>query len=493
MKSKTATYAGFISPDLFPRADIYARLRAGGRARVRERGRIGQPAFGERHLHCIWYDAALRPARLQTDRGEEVIVDDPGAWNMEPGPDFLGAVLRIGPERRRIRGDVEIHLRPSDWTTHGHAADPRYANVRAHVTYHPGAEPASGLPPGAVHIALRDALASNPAFDFEAIDLLAYPAGARETVPPCRTVLAGWPALAHGHLLDAAGEERLRRKAERLAAAIQESNAAQVLYEEVMGALGYKQNKAPFRRLAGLVPFAELQAEAGTDDVKAYAILLGVAGLLPADVRKSWDDETRAFIRALWDIWWKCGGRWERKIMPAAAWRFAGLRPTNHPARRLMAAAHLFTMDVPLHRQLLDVARDNPAGFVDEVVELLEVDTGVYWRRRLSLTGPARAEPVALIGHERTAAIVLNVIVPYLAAVDERALFQQDLLRRLPREADSRLVKQAALNLFGPDHGPKLYHDGLRQQGLIQIYHDFCLNDRSRCAECRLPEMLRRG
>jgi hypothetical protein len=34
---------------------------------------------------------------------------------MEPGPDFLGAVLRIGPERRRIRGDVEIHLRPSDW------------------------------------------------------------------------------------------------------------------------------------------------------------------------------------------------------------------------------------------------------------------------------------------------------------------------------------------------------------------------------------------
>jgi hypothetical protein len=109
------------------------------------------------------------------------------------------------------------------------------------------------------------------------------------------------------------------------------------------------------------------------------------------------------------------------------------------------------------------LARDNPAGFVDEVVELLEVDTGVYWRLRLSLTGPARAEPVALIGHERTAAIVLNVIVPYLAAVDERALSSRICFAACPAKRTAGW-SSSALNLFGPDHGPKLYHDGQRQQ-----------------------------
>jgi len=64
----------------------------------------------ERHLHALWFDDSLRPKKLKTSRGEPVIVENAGRWNLEAGPDFLGAVLLIGREQRRVAGDAEIHI-----------------------------------------------------------------------------------------------------------------------------------------------------------------------------------------------------------------------------------------------------------------------------------------------------------------------------------------------------------------------------------------------
>ena len=87
----------------------------------------------ERHVQAIWYDGALRPAALHTTQGAPVEVLDPGDWNQEAGPDFRHASIKVG--NRLMKGDVEIHLRPLDWRAHGHAQNPAYADVIAHVTW----------------------------------------------------------------------------------------------------------------------------------------------------------------------------------------------------------------------------------------------------------------------------------------------------------------------------------------------------------------------
>ena len=74
----------------------------------------------ERHVQAIWYDGALRPGNLRTAGGAPVRVVDPGHWNGEAGPDFRDAVLEIGDDRRKVRGEVEIHVREADWAAHGH-------------------------------------------------------------------------------------------------------------------------------------------------------------------------------------------------------------------------------------------------------------------------------------------------------------------------------------------------------------------------------------
>ncbi len=92
---------------------------------------------------------ACVPQRFVTAAGERVQVEHPGEWNTGPGPDFLNAALRVGPELRRITGDVEIHIRPADWQRHRHTDDPRYRRVCAHVAFYPGTLPAAELPAGA--------------------------------------------------------------------------------------------------------------------------------------------------------------------------------------------------------------------------------------------------------------------------------------------------------------------------------------------------------
>jgi hypothetical protein len=473
----------------FPLAPQYRGERLDGRA-VREEG-VSLRGFShsERHLQCVWFDPALRPARLRTREGEEVAVEDPGVWNLEAGPDFLGAILRVGPGRRRLAGDVEIHIHPHDWRAHGHATDPRYARVRLHVTYFTGALPSEELPSGALQLSLREALAATPSFSFENIEVAAYPFAARATRPPCLEVVQPWNAPEKQAVLEAAGHERLRRKAARLAARRGEVGEEQTLYEEVMAGLGYQHNKAAMRQLAERVPLDRL-GEQARGPLEALAILLGVAGLLPTSPASRWDEETRVYFRGLWDAWWKVRDGWVDQAMPRAAWRLQG-RPANHPVRRLAAAAALFGGRDKLPAQWSAWSDRLRGRTLAHLTASLQKTSDAYWDHRVSWGGVRSKKPVALLGADRAQAIVVNVAVPYLAVRGKTDTLSPELLAHLPVEASNSLIRQTAFNLFGPHHPVSLYRTGLRRQGLLQIFHDYCLNDRSRCAACTFPALLR--
>lgn len=475
----------------FPLAAEYRQV-ASDRGAVRESGaRFRVFPYTERHLQCVWFDPALRPSDLLTHEGERVEVEDPGIWNLEPGPDFLGAVLRVGEGRRRVRGDVEVHIHPHDWRAHAHREDPRYAGVCAHVTYFSGALPSSELPSGALQIALRAPLAARAAFSFDAVDVAAYPYAARAQVPPCQRELSVWKVEAKQAVLDAAGQERLRRKSVRLALRIEECSVEQVLYEETLAVFGYKHNKLAFRALADCAPLAELRDRSMGDPLTAQAILMGVAGLLPDRVSPRWDAETRERVRAMWDRWFRHRERWANRAMSRDDWRTAGLRPVNHPARRIAAAAALFADGVERWSAVIAEAEARPARMLSGVTRYLQSARDSYWDRRLGWGGKPLASRVALVGQDRIHLFVTNVWIPLLAARGRAQPFSDSLLGQLEPEGDNQLIRQTANNLFGPHHPASWYRTGVRRQGLIQIFHDYCLNDRSRCASCSFPTILK--
>ena len=433
---------------LFPGAAEYRRLSFCNE--VHERAGHYFP-YTERHLHALWFDDSLRPKELKTSRGEPVVVENPGRWNLEAGPDFLGAVLLIGREKRRVAGDAEIHIVSNDWKNHGHHTDPRYSNVRFHITWFPEPADESLFPPGTRHMSLYDICT----IDLESIDVTAYPYN--EPRASKTSALATRSAEIQRRCLESAGEERLRQKTQRICQLMQERGEAQALYEETAAALGYKNNKAPFRELAQIVPL-ELLKQYGADWKTVYSVLLGLSGLLPRQPTAKWPEASRKELRSLWDMWWREEHKWEEvEPLTRANWNFSSLRPLNHPVRRLCALAQYIASDVFTGDAL--------------ATRSAEMQRSCFWTEHVGWTGKEKS--AQLIGKGRLQAIELNVFVPFrLAKGDSSAL------ENLRVEPMNSVIKETAYTLFGPDHSPKLYRTALARQGLIQIFNDFILTGR---------------
>ena len=402
--------------------------------------------YTERHLQCLWSDFRLRPKQLSTTQGESVEVEHPGNWNLEAGPDFHHAVLRIGRERRRICGDLEIHIHSENWNHHGHRNDPRYENVHFHIVYFQGPEI-----PGLIQIPLQKILDATPQFSFENIDLSAYPYHIATGDFPFKNM----PPEEKTELLESAGEERLRLKTERFARIMQTKEPNQLLWEELLAALGYKNNKIPFRKMAECLPLDRLQSLTRSPE-ETYALLLGLSGLLPTNPSADWDVKTHEFIRKLWDFWWKQPDELHEAALQKSEWTLHGIRPINHPIRRLMAAAY-YAGRIPE----IATAPSKLTNFPDN-----------FWTHHLTWKSACPATTV--VGSSRANAIVTNILIPFQAVTHPPA----PPLEKLPAEPMNGIIRQAAYALFGPDHPPKIYRSTLARQGLIQIFYDYLIPHR---------------
>jgi len=85
----------------------------------------------ERLLAKLWKERAARQTGLRTEAGKRVRVVYPGRSGTSAGPDFRDALLEV-EGLGLVRGDVELHIRQSDWDSHGHGADPNYNGVVFH-------------------------------------------------------------------------------------------------------------------------------------------------------------------------------------------------------------------------------------------------------------------------------------------------------------------------------------------------------------------------
>jgi hypothetical protein len=273
----------------------------------------------------------------------------------------------------------------------------------------------------------------------------------------------------------------------RVAARLRQSgDRYQVFYEELMSVLGYKRNSAAFRRVAECLPLAAWSASATPEE--HYAHLLGTAGLLPDTERLSTLD-AQTFVRGLWDIWFRAGGG-AGGLEASIEWKTHSTRPSNHPVRRLAAAASIFHEPRRLLDAIYAVERGDAAAWTKRVLELLtQVEPLPFWERRQSLDSATGARKLALIGKGRAAAMLSNAVLPFMVAENPTA---EPLVDTLPPEDLGSPAREAAYRLFGRDHNPVFYQrSGLRQQGLLAIHQTYCLTQRDGCQSCALAGRLR--
>lgn len=383
-------------------------------------GLYGPYAFPEKLLQKIWLLGFFetRDARLTDGRSLRVLA--PGKWNLLGGPDFLGARLAI--DGREISGDIEVHFHSGDWDAHGHERDPAYAGVVLHVVlYEP---PAGRKPPRTSAGTALDEFALLPwlhcnleefAAD-DAIEAITH----RRSVHLAEELLAR-PLPQRRERLLAAAEKRWKQKLHFAEVRLARLGWTGACHHTALEILGYRFNRAPMLAVAERFSLGEFSAR-------------------------------RLTLDELWET-------------AEHAWRRHGVRPANHPRRRLeqYLAWTAAAPDWPERwRAWADaLPLDAAIDAATDVAAVRRTHRFTAWRERVAaqICGDT-------IGGARFDTLVANGLLPLLAAHTGCSAFARWFCG-FPGEAGDDLAHALRLSgLCGRETAP--FHEGA-VQGIIQL------------------------
>lgn len=391
----------------------------------------------EKVLHYAWKCRILPLRQLMTTDGREVEVVDPGMSNPNAGPDFFNAKIRIGDTM--WAGNVEIHLRSSDWKRHGHHEDAAYDNVILHLVECADTQvyTLSGKELPQVEMPIPEQLRHG----YE--DLLAT-----MDYPRCHRIIPRLPALLKHSWMDALLVERLKERSERVLQRLKDTRGDwnRTLLITLARSFGFGLNGDAFERWAGLLP---LHATAKHRDnmLQVEAIFLGTAGLTGRSGGVEAEPLAReyAYLAHKFEL---------AETMKEDDWRYMRTRPQNFPHVRIGQLAQIY---------------QRGSAELSALLELEEID-GL--RKCFALKGMSKATIDLLI---------INTVVPVFYAYgmqhnDER--FEQRaiaLLEQLRAEENYIMRQWRACGLT--------VDSAADSQALIQLKREYC--DRKDCLRCR--------
>src|ERR1044071_4834668 len=442
----------------------------------------------ERLLQAVWLHQRLLREQLKTTDGQPVRVLHPGFHNLEGGPDFRDAVIQIGQEPART-GDVEVDLRASGWRAHGHERNPAFKNVMLHVLWESESR-GNGTPPVIVLRRVLDAPLGELSLWLGSEAAQAWPENLRGK---CSAPLRELSASQLHDLLRQAAQVRLQSKAVQFQARARQSAWGQSLWEGLFRALGFKHNIWPMHCLAELRSrWLDQRKEA----LPLQARLLGISGLLPLDLTRA-QAGADGYLRRVWDQWWRERDEFSDCILPREIWRLHGLRPANHPQRRL-ALASRWSIEGDLPARLEKWCSQDLADkeMPRSLLELLQTGQDEFWSWHCTFRSARFKKAQPLIGSTRVADLAVNVILPWLwiRAIEGKNQSVQKVIERRyftwPPSQDNSVLRLARQRLLGGVSTKSLSSAAL-QQGLIQIVRDFCEHSDAVCTNCKFPEVVK--
>ncbi|MGB9594900.1 MAG: DUF2851 family protein [Candidatus Poribacteria bacterium] len=425
--------------------------------------------IGEGFVNHIWESGHFIKSNLRTKDGRKIEVLHPGQWNNDAGADFTNAIIKI--DGKIIKGDVEVHVRNSDWSIHHHDKDSRYNNTILHIALLDGGTNLLSKKQNGEYIPnliLGDYLDGT-------ISKLLKAMNEKDKHNQC-------PVNINPNIIDQAGVDRLKIKSNWMTEQLINKDKDQVLYEGIMDALGYSKNRKQFQDLAQKVPISLL---IGQKPEKIQAMLFGTAGLLP-DNKDKLDKETNEYLEIIFPIWDEIKHQFQDKLMSKEEWRFFRLRPDNFPTRRIAGISFILCNLEPkkdsLSERILSVFDKETESIKKLFIKLkaiIKPKVYGYWASHFDFGSKRYTQSDFIIGDNRTDDIIVNVIFPfaYFQMLDDEKSAEKviKLWAKYGRLQDNTITRYFSNRLFQSEKEYlSIVNSALRQQGLIHIYKSFC-------------------
>ena len=448
----------------------------------------------EAFVQKLWNEQRFFDTNMESIDRRAIRVIKPGVWNHNEGPDFMHAEIEI--DGKLHVGDVEIHVRSSEWYTHKHHLNSRYNRVILHAVYFDD------------DINLRIRLQNNkrvPTLELlkwiavDTGDLYGDTQDVAMTDGRCRITGKQLNIEVLKGVFESLGRERFLEKMESMRLLRTRLDFEQLLYEGIMEALGYERNSKPLRELAQHVPFTDLDEKS---ELEIQAILFGVAGLLPSQREKPLppevtDDPSVKALEALWR-----GSEYAElpARMTEARWSSTG-RPLNQPTRRIAAVSQLIHRSQgSLMMYFLPTCEKAAAAdtrkllrtIEKELCALLMIEPVGYWEKHSNF-GTGGTRNAVLIGKSRAIDIIVNKILPvaYVWAIEADSQQLQEGILKLysvgSKSAGNQIIRKIDEQIFTEAQQMRhLAPTAKIEQGFIRLYKNYCAD--SLCDLCPILE-----
>jgi hypothetical protein len=418
----------------------------------------------EEFIVYLWKNRLLQPD-LYTTTGEAVSILHPGVENHDAGPDFMVARVRIG--QTLWAGNVEIHVRASDWLKHRHEQDAAYDNIILHVVFICDKDIADKMGEHIPVLEVKDF------FDRDLYEKYLQLKRSEKNIP-CEAHIAGTDRFLLSHWLNRLLIERLEQKNREIIAYLDyfNNNREQVLYYFLARNFGFGINSMAFGLLAQRTPLPLLKKKRDQLFI-LEAILFGQAGILDDSLKGQYPQALGAEYRLYQKL---------HALQPVdrSVWRFARMRPQGFPAIRIAQFAMLLHSRENLFAQII-------SGDDISYHREFRLGTSSYWETHYHFDAQTAKKP-KILGSQAIENILINTIAPWLFV---RAIEQKDQQQvenalskffTIPAE-NNRLIRLWEKCGIEPKHAGE-------SQALLQLRKYYCMP--KRCLQCAIGHQLLR-
>lgn len=418
----------------------------------------------EDFLHYIWQHKKMSVAHLKTTQHEALEIVSVGQHNTNSGPDFFNAQLKIADQL--WAGNVEVHVKSSDWFVHNHETDQAYDNVILHVVWEHDTEIFRKNNSIVPTLELKEVVDKTVLLNYSKL------LSAKDKWINCEADFAEVAPFVLESWLERLYIERLERKSETIEKLLQDSknNWEAVLFKMLAKNFGLKVNGEAFFSMANAVDFQVIR-KLQNNQTALEALFFGLTGLLDQDIQEPYflvlQKEYR-YLKRKYNLH-------DTEVVPI---QFFRLRPQNFPTIRLSQLATLYHLHSSLFSQIMEISS------LKTIYKLFQVSTSVFWETHYSF-GKVSKPSNKKITKAFVDLLIINTIIPIKFAYARHQGkdvndFLLELIQQIPSEKNSII---SAFNKI-----KKVSHTAMQSQALIQLKTTYC--DKNKCLQCAVGNAL---
>ncbi len=420
--------------------------------------------MNEDFLHYLWKFKKINFQNIKTTKNESIEIISVGDHNFNSGPDFFNAKLIIG--KQLWAGNVEIHIKSSDWYVHHHEKDKNYNNVILHVVWEHDVEVYRIDNTPIPTLELKELTSQNLLNTYKNLF------HQKKHFINCEKDINLADKFIVENWLERMYFERLEKKSKLIMNELQKlnNNWEAVLFKMMMKNFGLKVNGDAFYSIADLIDYQMIR-KLQNNQSQLEALFFGLAGFLE-------EEHTDVYYLKLKNEYGYLKNKFKLSELGITPPKFFKLRPSNFPTIRLSQFSKLLNKHPNLFSKIIETKS------IEMFYDLLNVKASEYWDNHFTFS-KISAKSKKSLAKGFIDLIIINTILPlkfcYSKSIGKE--INEELINVIQ---EVRNEKNTIINQF-----IKLdieCNSAMKTQALLELYNNYC--SKNKCLQCAIGSHL---